>query len=164
MATLRTTATLGLWACFHALIVTASCSGPTTAHTSSGIFGGHPAANGSDVIEYLGIPFAKPPLNELRFAPPQPLTSNETYEASEFGFSCPAIAGAPPSYPGLTPQAQDIMAAFALVKGRAPTQSEDCLTLNVWTRNTESFRDAKKPVIVFFHGGRESRSLSLRAS
>jgi hypothetical protein len=32
---------------------------------------GHRASNASDVYEYLGIPFAKPPVDSLRFAAPQ---------------------------------------------------------------------------------------------
>ena len=43
--------------------------------TSSGIVSGHPASNATDVSEYLGIPFAQPPLGKLRFQPPLPLTS-----------------------------------------------------------------------------------------
>ena len=38
--------------------------------TSSGLVKGHGAANISDVSEYLGIPFAQPPVGKLRFQPP----------------------------------------------------------------------------------------------
>ena len=39
-----------------------------------------------DIIKFLGVPFAKPPLGELRFRPPVvPDPWLETFEASEFG-------------------------------------------------------------------------------
>jgi cholinesterase len=43
----------------------------TTVNTTSGLVSGHPSSNTSaKVSEYLGIPYAKPPVGDLRFAPP----------------------------------------------------------------------------------------------
>jgi para-nitrobenzyl esterase len=81
--------------------------------------------------EFLGIPYAKPPVGELRFMPPEPVAAWQgTRDASAFGLGC----------------SQD-----SILIGPIP-HAEDCLTINVFTP-----RDAKKsdelPVMVFIHGG-----------
>ncbi len=64
--------------------------------------------------------------------------------------SCPFNPSKPVDYPGSTPQQPLIVANFAGQLNRS--QSEDCLTLNVWSK-LGGRRD--KPVFVFFHGGSE---------
>lgn len=129
-----------------------------TVPTTSGVFKGHLAADhGPSVAEFLGIPFAEPPLVDLRFAAPRRMTRNGTFEASDYGFGCPAFSSPPASYPGMTPQAQDIMASFASVQGATGPESEDCLTLNIWTKGKRASDAASgKPVIIFIHGGSKS--------
>jgi para-nitrobenzyl esterase len=85
---------------------------------------------------YRGVPFAKPPIGALRFRPPQRAESWEgVREAARFG------AG---SYQANRPLAP----VLGIV---VPEQSEDCLTLNVWT---PADRDGgRRPVMVWFHGG-----------
>jgi len=53
-----------------------------TVSTSSGNIQGHPDSSAPNVSEYLGIPFAVPPVGSLRFTPPQPYLGNETINAS----------------------------------------------------------------------------------
>jgi hypothetical protein len=53
-------------------------------NTTSGTIVGHAATNTTNVSEYLGIPYAQPPIGALRFAAPQPYQSNETFIASKF--------------------------------------------------------------------------------
>ena len=79
---------------------------------------------------FRGIPYAAPPIGELRWKPPQAVPGWEGIrECHEFGARC--------------------------VQGKKPAdsdkQSEDCLFLNVWT--THAGEDAKRPVMVWIHGG-----------
>jgi carboxylesterase type B len=108
------------------------------------------------VVEYLGIPYAKPPVGKLRFAPPQRITSysKEPFEAKKYGYDCPLSPSKKVDYPQMTPQAQQIISYFASAAGTP--QNEDCLTLNIWSKVTPNSAKAKKPVLVFFYGGRKS--------
>ena len=75
---------------FLAAIVTPSAGrfgAPSTGNlvnTSSGVITGHAATNRMDVIEYLGIPYAQPPIGDLRFAPPLPFFSSQPFDASSY--------------------------------------------------------------------------------
>jgi len=55
-----------------------------TIHTSSGPVQGHSASGVSDVIEFLGIPYAQPPIGNLRFASPQTYRSNGSAFGARF--------------------------------------------------------------------------------
>ena len=70
----------------------ADWSASTPVVTSSGAITGHAARNNSDVLEYLGIPYAQPPVGQLRFAPPQPYTSMQPFDASSYvSFNSPIV-------------------------------------------------------------------------
>lgn len=88
-----------------------------------------------DVASFKGIPFAAPPVRELRWRPPQPVVAWQgDLVADRFAPMC------------LQPmRARNSM--FYL--GEEPT-SEDCLYLNVWS--TARAGD-KRPVMVFVYGG-----------
>ena len=52
--------------------------------TSSGLAQGQPASSRPQVSEYLGIPFAKPPVGNLRFAAPQTFVGSGSIKATAF--------------------------------------------------------------------------------
>ncbi|RMZ70289.1 triacylglycerol lipase V precursor [Pyrenophora seminiperda CCB06] len=135
-----------------------------TVATSNGEITGHRSPMASEVWEYLGIPYAQPPLGEQRFAVPKEYTSKEA--ASRYlrwsepllfinnlhGSDCPQQAAIQPDFPGFTPQAKSILNLFTASAGTQ--RSEDCLTLNIWSKPSLKSLVAKKPVFVLFHGGR----------
>jgi para-nitrobenzyl esterase len=86
---------------------------------------------GDDVVCFKGIPYAAPPVGNLRWRPPQPpLAWSGVRAAQDFG-------------------ADPLQAATA--RTRAPGMDEDCLTLNIWTpaqRGSE-----KLPVMLWLYGG-----------
>lgn len=84
---------------------------------------------------WRGIPFAKPPVDELRWEPPQPVEAWEgTREATQYPQAC--------SQAQKPPEGQDTRSLLA-------TSSEDCLYLNV---NSPGRGDGY-PVMVWIHGG-----------
>ena len=90
------------------------------------------------VVSYKGIPFAAPPVGDLRWRPPQPMAPwTGVRQATEFGADCMQGRFGPPPAPG-APAA------------RVP--SEDCLYLNVW-RPASAAPGAKLPVMVWIYGG-----------
>ncbi|KAF3479459.1 carboxylesterase [Arthroderma uncinatum] len=123
------------------LLVPPSVAGPV--NTTSGPVTGHPSTSRPAVVEYLGIPYAKAPIGELRFAAPVKFASDKPFDAAKFTPSKPI------EYPNATDVLRPIIANFA--GQNVKPQSEDCLKLNVWTKNTSS---KKKPVLLWIHGGR----------
>ena len=123
-------------------------SNGATVQTSSGAITGHAAKTKTEVSEYLGIPYAQPPTGDLRFAAPQTYSSSAPITANAFSPDCPQT---PPQikFPGQTPQFDQIVKDFG--GGRGNAQSEDCLTLNIWSKASSN---SKKGVLVWFHGGR----------
>lgn len=91
-----------------------------------------------DVFAFLGIPYAQPPVGQLRFKAPQPVNLwTGVRDAKQFGAVC----------------AQDfnILASLPIPFVPPAHSSEDCLFLNVCTPTLDS--NAKLPVLVWIHGG-----------
>jgi Carboxylesterase family len=55
-----------------------------TVQTSSGPVSGHPAADDSQVSEYLGIPYGQAPIGDLRFAAPVKFIGNASLNGTSF--------------------------------------------------------------------------------
>jgi hypothetical protein len=109
-----------------------------TVLTSSGSVLGHAASNVSEVSEYLGIPYAVPPVGSLRFQPPVPYTGEGLLvNATNYGFICMQVdmfAGIPSREKRdlpITPAGYELLKEYS--EGIPPID-EDCLTLNVWTK------------------------------
>ena len=89
----------------------------------------------NDQIElFRGIPYARPPVGELRWKPPQAPEAWQTVRhASEFSASCIQPTNS---------------SGYVWRRGEFSI-SEDCLYLNVWTQSSRQ----SNPVMVWFHGG-----------
>lgn len=119
--------------------------------TKSGTVSGHGASQLENVSEYLGIPYAEPPTGDLRFAEPVALDQRDArLNGSAFGFSCPGSIIYPlsPNATGLTPQGSQIYNDWNQVGDK---HSEDCLTLNIWTKPQTG--EEAKAVLVWIYGG-----------
>ncbi len=132
--------------CFAiAAVVAAGCSGPAdeSPPTSSSaerlrVSGGE--LDGvrleSGVMSFRGIPYAAPPVGDLRWRPPQLASAWEgTRAAHDFSANC----------------WQPFSPADSFYGAGEIERSEDCLYLNVWTAAESS--DEKRPVMVWIHGG-----------
>ncbi|KAK6180132.1 hypothetical protein SNE40_012337 [Patella caerulea] len=87
--------------------------------------------NTADIITFLGIPYAEPPVGNLRFRKPvKKAKFDNTFAASEIGASCPQFHAL------YTPDKMD----------------EDCLFLDIYTPDIGG-SDTKYPVMIFIHGG-----------
>jgi para-nitrobenzyl esterase len=92
-------------------------------------------ARENGIAVFRGVPFATPPVAELRFMAPQPMpTWQGVRDATKDG--------------PIAPQGRSRL-AHVMGDFERP-QSEDCLTLNVWTPGADS---KKRPVLAWIHGG-----------
>lgn len=105
----------------------ASGQGPSCLVTTVG--GDVQGADNGASCSFLGVPFARPPIDALRWTPPHPATpwSPSVLAATAPPLSCPTV------FTG------------------SPSGSEDCLKLNIWVSDPPP--TAPAPVIVWFHTG-----------
>jgi para-nitrobenzyl esterase len=98
-------------------------------------------SNNSEVVSYKGIPFALPPVGDLRWKAPQPANSwTGVRKCDTFG---------PDPYQN-PPKAMSMWSEEFFIPP-ASTRSEDCLYLNVWTAAKSP--NEKRPVLVWIYGG-----------
>ncbi len=100
---------------------------PNEVATSTGVLEGVALEGGG--LALLGVPFAAPPVGDLRFAAPEPFGCwSDVRDATAQGPSCP--------------QLED--------EGGPVVGDEDCLHLDVWTPAAD---DGTRPILFFVHGG-----------
>ncbi|KAJ5627516.1 Alpha/Beta hydrolase protein [Penicillium herquei] len=126
-----------------------------TVRTETGIYTGLRNEEFSGVREFRNIPFAQPPVANLRFQPPQPLPpSTQHHYSTRYPPSCPQFVSSAKSF-------WNLFIPYLLVDNgnqnhhsnrSLQTSSEDCLSLAIWTPYNVS-SDAKLPVIFFMTGG-----------
>jgi para-nitrobenzyl esterase len=124
--------------CFFIFVLTnpvawfiSGSSQPPIVTLKTGVLEGASFSSAPNEVAFLGVRYAAPPVGELRWRPPQPAENwSGTRKATEFGAACPQLPA-----------------------GWLQTSawSEDCLFMNIWTTRLDA--DAKRPVIVYFHGG-----------
>jgi para-nitrobenzyl esterase len=120
-----------------AMLLLAACGGraadPTVVTVEGGTLQG---ASADGVLSYKGIPYAAPPVGNLRWRPPQAVAAwSGIRPASAFGKDCMQ-----------SPSPYDPQAVTS-----AP--SEDCLVLNVWRPASGAPARDSLPVMVYIHGG-----------
>ncbi|OWF47763.1 fatty acyl-CoA hydrolase precursor, medium chain-like [Mizuhopecten yessoensis] len=122
-----------------AMIVHTSCQSFPTVSTPSGPIKGVVVPTlGKDIVQFRNIPYAKPPVGNLRFEKPLPVEPwTKMLDGTMFGPSCMQDKN-------IFPDMWENVENDAI--------SEDCLQLNVYVPNTASI-EAKTPVMVWIHGG-----------
>lgn len=117
-----------------------------TVNTTSGQLQGFVNQTSPDVRQFLGIPYAQPPVGLLRFAPPQDaIPSQQTIDATALPNSCMQQFS----------NGSTIYTAYETEFLISGGQSEDCLYLSIWTPSVAGI-DAKGsplPVFLYIPGG-----------
>lgn len=128
---------LGLTLVLAALAAPAQAADGPIVTVDSGKLQGVAATGSSPVQVFRGIPYAKPPVGDLRWREPRAAASWDGVRAADrFGARC------------MQKHMWDDMFF------RSPSASEDCLYLNIWTpANLGKAASAKLPVLVYIYGG-----------
>lgn len=111
---------------------------PLLVKVQSGLLEGIPFGSEPNAAAFLGVPYAAPPIGNLRWKPPESAPKwTGIRMAVDFGSACPQLPA--PWLPSIQ-------------------SNEDCLYLNIWT--TKLRKDGNRPVVVYFHGGSNTQGYS----
>ncbi|XP_060066603.1 fatty acyl-CoA hydrolase precursor, medium chain-like [Ylistrum balloti] len=124
---------------FSIFITFTSCQTFPIVNTPSGpIKGVVVPAQGTDIVQFRNIPFAKPPVGNLRFEKPVPVDPwSDILDGTVFGPSC---------------MQDKSLFAELWEKAENAEVNEDCLQLNIYVPG-EVTTTVKKPVMVWIYGG-----------
>lgn len=124
------------------LLASAALAADDSVRIESGSISGT-AGQRPEIRVYRGIPFAAPPVGDLRWKAPQPVAPwKGVREAKEFGSNC----------------LQKPYPAGSVYASQLPKINEDCLYLNVWTAAKTPAE--RRPVMVWIYGGGFTRGAS----
>ncbi|KAJ5899519.1 hypothetical protein N7495_004263 [Penicillium taxi] len=126
---------------FLSALAAAASSSPLVTINAGTVQGGR-CENGKDAVFFKSIPFAEPPVNELRFEPPK--AYKKQYSQGKLN----ATTSAPTCIQFSDDFTEKILNTTAL-------SSEDCLYLDIWAPSTAT-QDSKLPVKVWVYGGSET--------
>lgn len=123
-----------------------ACKGPAVVELEQGSIRGN--VNLLDkVVVWKGVPYAEPPVGDMRWRAPQPVESwDGALDTRQYSKACMQLGSMYGPEPDGYSQTESLNETFDL-----PVGSEDCLYLNVW-RPLKKHREPL-PVIVFIHGG-----------
>mmetsp|Transcript_54377 Transcript_54377/g.116886 ORF Transcript_54377/g.116886 Transcript_54377/m.116886 type:complete len:626 (-) Transcript_54377:106-1983(-) len=148
---------IGIWAKREALpadVVQAHVPGLGSLHGRAGV------GNVSDIAQFLRVPYAMPPIDDLRWRGPKPYGPWESpRDAAHFGAMCPGALPEDGPNGAFWPGPGDLMDAGE----DRPEVSENCLFLNIFTplcalpSSSDTKVRAALPVMVWIHGGGYSK-------
>jgi len=124
---------LGLFLTFQMTTEAQNNAFPVQTTVENGVIEGNYDTK-TGIQTYFGVPFAKPPVGELRWKAPQPLKNWKGIKSTKQFEARPM---------------QTVV--FGDMNSRSNGVSEDCLYLNVWTPAKRNTKDL--PVLVYFYGG-----------
>ncbi|MED5270806.1 MAG: carboxylesterase family protein, partial [Pseudomonadota bacterium] len=104
----------------------------------------------SELFIFRGVPYAEPPVGNLRWKSPVPVERKTQIDARSFKPACMQDTYTTEWY-------HDVIDSFGQDKSlfqHVENVSEDCLYLNIWTSSVN--KNEKKPVMVWVHGGADT--------
>ena len=142
-----------IFCCCVLLAALPSCTrekAPPLISSTSGEWLGSWGGINNDIAVFRGVPFAQPPVGNLRWRAPVSALVQDRQDVTEYAPACMQGSGMVDWY-------TDVAAAFGAgpeVVGRPLAVSEDCLYLNIWSPEPKA--GAKLPVMIYAHGGSNS--------